>query len=66
MRGSLPVLQSPQPPIESVLATLLNELGAVAEGVDLVLDDYHLADGDAIAADVGVPARRTFRRRCTW
>ena len=51
--GVLPVLQSPQPPMESVLATLLNELGAVDEGVDLVLDDYHLADGEAIAADVG-------------
>ncbi len=50
--GVLPVLQSPHPPMESVLATLLNDLGAAAEGVDLVLDDYHLADGDAIASDV--------------
>ena len=51
--GVLPALESPHPPMESVLATLLNELGAVPDGVDLVLDDYHLADGDAIAADVG-------------
>jgi LuxR family maltose regulon positive regulatory protein len=51
--GVLPVLQSPHPPMEPVLASLLNELGAVAEGVDLVLDDYHLADGDGIAGDVG-------------
>ncbi len=50
--GVLPLLQAPQPPMEAVLATLLNELGALAVGLDLVLDDYHLADGPGIAGDV--------------
>ncbi|GAA1646392.1 LuxR C-terminal-related transcriptional regulator [Kribbella alba] len=50
--GVLPLLRAPHPPMESVLATLLNELGALADGVDLVLDDYHLADGPEIAGEV--------------
>ena len=50
--GALSLLQTANPPIESVLATVLNELGALPAGLDLVLDDYHLADGPAIAADV--------------
>ncbi len=50
--GVLPLLQAPHPPMESVLATLLNGLAALADGVDLVLDDYHLADGPEIAGDV--------------
>jgi len=37
-------LQSPQAPIEAVLATLLNDLGAVSDSVVLVLDDYHVID----------------------
>ena len=36
--------ESPQPPIEVVLATLLNELSAVSNDVVLVLDDYHVID----------------------
>ncbi len=52
--GVLPLLQAPHPPMEAVLATLVNELGALADGVDLVLDDYHLADGPEIAGDVAV------------
>jgi len=36
----LPSLQSAQPPIETVLAEVLNELAAVPNDVDLVLDDY--------------------------
>src|SRR5581483_10675068 len=41
--GALPLLQSsPPPPIETVLATLLNELSAIRTNVVLVLDDYHL------------------------
>ncbi|HZQ38778.1 MAG TPA: helix-turn-helix transcriptional regulator, partial [Dehalococcoidia bacterium] len=40
--GALPLLQSsPPPPIETVLATLLNELSAIRTNVVLVLDDYH-------------------------
>ena len=50
--GVLPLLQAPHPPMQSVLAVLLNDLGALAEGVELILDDYHLADGPGIAGDV--------------
>ncbi len=45
----LPLLQSAQPPIEAVLAAVLNELSAVPYDVDLVLDDYHLVDGPDIS-----------------
>ncbi len=42
---ALSLLQEPQPPpIETVLATLLNELGAVPNDVVLVLNDYHVVD----------------------
>ncbi len=41
----LPLLQAAQPPIESVLAAVLNELSTVPNDVDLVLDDYHFVDG---------------------
>ncbi len=38
--SALPVLQSPQPPpIETVLAAVLNELGTIPKDVVLVLDD---------------------------
>ncbi|HET6938824.1 MAG TPA: LuxR C-terminal-related transcriptional regulator, partial [Nocardioides sp.] len=50
--GVLPLLQAPDPPMEPVLATLINALGALTEGVDLVLDDYHLADRPEIAGAV--------------
>ena len=42
--GALSLLQSPQPPIEAVLATLLNDLSASSDDVVLVLDDYHVID----------------------
>ncbi|MFJ4834515.1 LuxR C-terminal-related transcriptional regulator [Streptomyces sp. NPDC088747] len=42
--GVLPLLQSAQVPIETVLTTVLNELGALTDPLDLILDDYHLAD----------------------
>jgi LuxR family maltose regulon positive regulatory protein len=48
--GVLPLLQAAQPPMETVLTSMLNELGALMHGLDLVLDDYHLADGSEIAA----------------
>ena len=48
--GVLPLLQSAQPPIETVLAAVLNELSAVPNDVDLVLDDYHLVDGPDLRA----------------
>ena len=41
----LPLLQSAQPPIETVLVAVLNELSATPNEVVLVLDDYHLVDG---------------------
>jgi LuxR family maltose regulon positive regulatory protein len=42
---ALSLLQTPQPPqIETVLATLLNELGALPSDIVLVLDDYHVVD----------------------
>jgi len=43
--SALPLLHSGQSPIETVLATLLNELGAVPHDIVLVLDDYHVVDG---------------------
>jgi LuxR family maltose regulon positive regulatory protein len=42
--GVLPLLRSARPPIEGLLAAVVNELSAVPDEVDLVLDDYHLAD----------------------
>jgi LuxR family maltose regulon positive regulatory protein len=47
--GALGALQSPQPPpIESVLATLINELAALPDRIILVLDDYHLIEAQPI------------------
>jgi len=45
---ALPLPQSAQSPIETVLASVLNELAAAPNDVDLVLDDYHLVDGPDI------------------
>ncbi|WP_307030119.1 AAA family ATPase [Arthrobacter globiformis] len=42
--AALSLLQSVQPPIEALLATLLNDLHAVSNNVVLVLDDYHVID----------------------
>src|SRR4051794_27879252 len=42
--SALSLLQSPQPPIEAVLANLLNDLSAISNDVVLVLDDYHVID----------------------
>ena len=46
--GALVLLQSGQAPIEAVLAGVLNELSVQPDDLDLVLDDYHLADGPEI------------------
>ena len=41
--SALALLDAPQPPpIETMLTTLLNDLGAVAGEIVLVLDDYHV------------------------
>jgi LuxR family transcriptional regulator, maltose regulon positive regulatory protein len=43
--SALALLRSPlPPPIDTVLTTLLNELGALSNDLVLVLDDYHLID----------------------
>src|SRR5215472_6059426 len=43
--SALALLDTPQPPpIETVLTTLLNDLGAGAGETVLVLDDYHVID----------------------
>ncbi|TDW77439.1 LuxR C-terminal-related transcriptional regulator [Kribbella pratensis] len=41
---ALTVLQSGPAPIETILASVLNELSVLPGEIDLVLDDYHLAD----------------------
>ena len=48
--SALPLPQSAQPPIETVLTTVLNELGTAPDDVYLVLDDYHLVDSPDIRA----------------
>jgi LuxR family maltose regulon positive regulatory protein len=45
---ALAVLESPQPPVDAVIATLLNELSAVTHNVVLVLDDYHVIEAQAV------------------
>ena len=46
---ALSLLQGPQPPpIDTILATLLNELNAVPNDVVLVLDDYHEVESQEI------------------
>ncbi|MDQ3222156.1 MAG: tetratricopeptide repeat protein, partial [Gemmatimonadota bacterium] len=46
--GVLGVLQSPQPPTETVLTTLLNEITTVEDDFVLVLDDYHVIDAKPV------------------
>ena len=46
---ALALLQAPQPPaIETVLTALLNDLGATAGDIVLVLDDYHGIDASDV------------------
>lgn len=48
-RGVSGLLQSPQPaPIESILTSLLNEIAMSPDNFILVLDDYHVVDGNDI------------------
>jgi LuxR family maltose regulon positive regulatory protein len=43
--SAITLLREPQPlPIRTVLTTLLNDLGAIASDLVLVLDDYHVID----------------------
>ena len=48
--SALGLLRSGQPPVETVLTTVINELSGVPDDLWLVLDDYHLVDGPGIAA----------------
>ncbi len=40
----LAVLESPQPPVETMLTALLNEISGIPQNFILVLDDYHVID----------------------
>jgi len=42
--SALSLLESPQTPIDAVLASLINDLFALSIGVILVLDDYHVIE----------------------
>jgi LuxR family transcriptional regulator, maltose regulon positive regulatory protein len=44
------VLQSPQPPTDAILTTLLNEIAALPDDFILVLDDYHAIDAKPVDA----------------
>src|ERR1017187_1362361 len=47
--SALTLLQASQPPrIETVLTALLNDLGAAAGDIVLVLDDYHVVDASGV------------------
>ena len=48
--AALEQLQAGQAPVEAVLTALLNELSVFPHDVDLVLDDYHSADGPDVRA----------------
>jgi LuxR family maltose regulon positive regulatory protein len=50
-RQSLPLLQLPQPPpLETILALLVNDIAAILPGFVFVLDDYHVIDSPAVHA----------------
>jgi LuxR family transcriptional regulator, maltose regulon positive regulatory protein len=46
-------LQSPQPPLETLLTVLVNDLAAVPDESILVLDDYHILQAPPIHQAVG-------------
>jgi LuxR family maltose regulon positive regulatory protein len=50
--GSLPLLQAARPPVDAVVAALLDELAEVPHEVVLVLDDFHLADSPEVQRSV--------------
>jgi ATP/maltotriose-dependent transcriptional regulator MalT len=53
-KNTLALLHSPQPvPVETLLGTLLNDVGSLAERVVLVLDDYHLIGAQPIHQGIG-------------
>ena len=46
--SALTMLQSPQPPIEAILTSIINELAAIPYGIALVLDDYHVIESSPV------------------
>lgn len=46
---TLPLLEATNPVIETAISTVLNELSSQDRGIDLVLDDFHLAESPAVA-----------------
>jgi LuxR family maltose regulon positive regulatory protein len=46
--GALVLLRSPQPSMDAVLATLLNDVRGVPDDVVLVLDDYHVIEARGV------------------
>ncbi len=56
--SELALLSEPKPPpIQLVLTTLLNDLGADGSDIVLVLDDYHLIDSREVQEAMAFPAR---------
>jgi LuxR family maltose regulon positive regulatory protein len=47
-KAVLASLRSPQPPIESGLTALVNEIAAIPKDFALVLDDYHAIANEAV------------------
>jgi LuxR family maltose regulon positive regulatory protein len=48
-KGSLNMIQSPQPPsTEAVLTPLINEIAAISDRIILVLDDYHVIESTQV------------------
>jgi LuxR family maltose regulon positive regulatory protein len=50
--SALALLQTRQPALDTVLATLINELSASPTELDVVLDDYHLVDSPDLQPSV--------------
>jgi len=46
--GVQEILRSPQPPIDAILTSLINEIAAIPNECVLVLDDYYLVDSQPI------------------
>jgi LuxR family maltose regulon positive regulatory protein len=50
--SALALLATAQPPLDGVLATLINELSNTRTELDVVLDDYHLVDNPGLQPSV--------------
>jgi hypothetical protein len=68
-KSILPLLESGQPPTEGVLAVVVNELSALPDGLDLVLDEQLKRESDRArtarcAVDAHATSPRRGQRRC--